>query len=61
MALSAGEFSQAVADLASSDIGLGPQLANALAGLGAVERKVQELQDKQAEEDTLTIMSTGEA
>lgn len=60
MALAAGEFAQTIADLSTSDVGLGVQLAGALVGLAAVERKAQELQDKQANEDTLTIMSTGE-
>ena len=59
MATAAGEFSQAVSELSSSEEGLGPQLASVLSGLAAVERKVQEMQDKQSEEDTLTIMSTG--
>ena len=49
-----------IADLSTSDIGLGGPLASALAGLATVERKAQDLQDKQAGEDTLTIMSTGE-
>lgn len=60
MAAAAGEFAQAVAELSSSEEGLGPQLSSALAGLASVERKVQELQEKQSEEDTLTIMSTGQ-
>ena len=59
LAAAAGEFAQAVGDLAQSDAGLGMQLASALAGLAAVERKSQELQDKQSSEDTLTIMATG--
>lgn len=59
MAMAAGEFAQAIAELSSSEEGLGPQLAGSLAGLAAVERKVQELQDKQAEEDAFTIMATG--
>lgn len=59
LALAAGEFAQTIADLSTSDVGLGVQLAGALVGLAAVERKAQELQDKQANEDTLTIMSTG--
>ena len=59
LAAAAGEFAQAVGDLAQSDAGLGTQLASALAGLAAVERKSQELQDKQSSEDTLTIMATG--
>ena len=59
LATAAGEFAQTIADLSASHEGLGPQLAGALAGLANVERKVQELQDKQSNEDTLTIMATG--
>lgn len=59
LAAAAGEFAHTIAELSSSNEGLGQQLAGALAGLASVERKVQELQDKQANEDTLTIMATG--
>lgn len=59
LSAAAGEFAQAIGDLSQSDIGLGSQLASALVGLASVERKVQELQEKQSNEDTLTIMSTG--
>lgn len=59
LAAAAGEFAQTIQDLASSDVGLGQQLTGALAGLAVVERKAQDLQEKQANEDTLTIMSTG--
>ena len=61
LSAAAGEFAQAIADLSQSDVGLGSQLASALAGLAAVERKAQELQEKQSNEDTLTIMATGTA
>ncbi|KIP03006.1 hypothetical protein PHLGIDRAFT_111375 [Phlebiopsis gigantea 11061_1 CR5-6] len=60
LAAAAGEFAQAIGDLAQSDAGLGTQIASALAGLAAVERKAQELQDKQSSEDTLTIMATAD-
>lgn len=60
IALVAGEFSAAIADLATSEVGLGSQLAGELAGLAAVEKKAQEMQDKQANEDQMTLMSTGE-
>lgn len=59
LSVAAGEFAQTIQDLASSDVGLGPQLAGALAGLAAVERKAHELQEKQSNEDTLTMMATG--
>ena len=59
LAIAAGEFAQTIQELASSDAGLGQQLAVAFAGLAAVERKAQELQEKQSNEDTLTIMATG--
>lgn len=59
LAVAAGEFAQTIAELSTSDAGLGAQLAGALSGLAAVERKAQELQDKQSTEDTLTIMATG--
>jgi sorting nexin-1/2 len=59
MAIAAGEFAQTIADLSASNEGLGVQLAGALAGLATVERKAQELQDKQSVDDTMTIMSTG--
>ncbi|KAJ3527597.1 hypothetical protein NM688_g8108 [Phlebia brevispora] len=60
LAAAAGEFAQAVAELATSEDGLGPQLSSALAGLATVERTCQELQDKQAEADTFTIMATAD-
>lgn len=59
LAAAAGEFAQAIGDLSQSDNGLGVHLAGALAGLATVERKAQELMDKQAAEDTMTMMSTG--
>jgi sorting nexin-1/2 len=59
LALAAGEFAQTIADLSTSDVGLGSQLASSLVGLATVERKVQELQDSQSNEDTMTMMSTG--
>ena len=61
LALVAGEFSAAVADLSTSEVGLGSQLANSLAGLASVEKKVQVMQDKQANEDQMTLMITGES
>lgn len=57
VATATGEFAQTVADLASSDVG--QQLASSLAGLAEAERKAQELQNIQAQEDTITILSTG--
>lgn len=60
LAAAAGEFAQTIQELASSDVGLGQQLAGALAGLAVVQRKAQELQEKQANEDTLTIMATAD-
>ncbi|KAI0705214.1 Vps5 C terminal like-domain-containing protein [Cytidiella melzeri] len=60
LALAAGEFAQTIVDLSTSDVGLGTQLASSLAGLAAVERKAQELQDKQSNEDTMTMMSTAD-
>lgn len=59
LAAATGEFSQAIAELSASEESLGQQLAGALAGLAAVEKKAQELQDKQAIEDVITVMSTG--
>ena len=58
VAAATGEFAQSVVDLAASDVG--PQLSAELAGLGDVEKTAQELQNKQSQEDTVTIMSTGE-
>ncbi|KAI0343027.1 Vps5-domain-containing protein [Trametopsis cervina] len=60
LSLAAGEFAQTIADLATSDVGLGTQLAESLEGLAVVERKVQELQEKQSNEDTMGIMSTAD-
>jgi sorting nexin-1/2 len=57
MAVSTGEFSQAISDLASSD--LGKQLSHSLSGLADVEAKAQEWQQTQNEQDMTTIMSTG--
>lgn len=57
LSIATGEFSQAIADLSSSDVG--QQLSGALAGLAEVEKKAQEMQNTQAQEDVVTIMSTG--
>lgn len=57
VSLATGEFSQAIAELSTSDVG--KQLTGALSGLAEVEKKAQELQNVQAREDVVTIMSTG--
>ncbi len=57
LSIATGEFSQAIADLSTSDVG--KQLSGALAGLAEVEKKSQDLQNVQAQEDVVTIMSTG--
>lgn len=57
LSIATGEFSQAIADLSTSDVG--KQLSGALAALAEVERKAQDLQNVQAQEDVVTIMSTG--
>ncbi|EMD38937.1 hypothetical protein CERSUDRAFT_47356, partial [Gelatoporia subvermispora B] len=58
VAAATGEFAQTVSDLASSDVG--QQLSASLAGLADVERKAQDLQNAQAQEDTITILSTAD-
>ena len=57
MAAAAGEFAQAVSDLAACDVG--NQLSVSLVGLAEVERKAQELQSVQATQDVVTVLSTG--
>lgn len=57
MSTAAGEFAQAITELAGCDIG--DQLVSSLNGLADVERKVQELQNIQASEDVITILATG--
>jgi sorting nexin-1/2 len=57
LAAAAGEFSQTVSDLSASDVG--KQISQSLASLAEVERKVQELQSAQAQQDLVTLMSTG--
>lgn len=57
LALASGEFAQAVSDLSSSDVG--KQLSSSLAGLSEVELKGQDIQTTQAEQDMVTLMSTG--
>ena len=56
IATATGEFSIAVGDLASSDVGR--QLSQSLSGLADVERKAQETQAQQSEQDMSTIMAT---
>ncbi|KAF7309838.1 Beta-glucan synthesis-associated [Mycena indigotica] len=58
LAVSMGEFAQAVSDLSSSDVG--KQLAQSLAGLAEVQRKTQDLQHRQAEQDLVTLLSTAD-
>ncbi|OCH85499.1 Vps5-domain-containing protein [Obba rivulosa] len=58
VATAAGEFAQTISDLASSDVG--EQLSSSLTGVAEVERKAQELQNAQAQEDTITILSTAD-
>jgi sorting nexin-1/2 len=57
LAAAAGEFSQTVSDLSASDVG--KQISRSLASLAEVERQVQELQSAQAQQDLVTLMSTG--
>lgn len=57
VAVAAGDFAQTVADLAACDVG--KQLSLSLSGLAEVERKAQELQSSQANDDVITILSTG--
>lgn len=56
LATATGDFSAAVADLSSSDIGKG--LSQSLAGLADVEHKSQDLQMTQAEQDIITLLAT---
>ncbi|KAI0073528.1 Vps5-domain-containing protein [Panus rudis PR-1116 ss-1] len=54
------EFAQTLAELGSSDDGLGQQLAHSLTGLAEVERKAEEIQKIQSAEDVRTVMSTAD-
>ncbi|KAJ7066572.1 Vps5 C terminal like-domain-containing protein [Mycena amicta] len=58
LAVAMGEFGQTVSDLSSSDIG--KQLAQSLAGLAEVQHKTQDLQNLQAEQDLITLLSTAD-
>ncbi|KAI0774784.1 Vps5 C terminal like-domain-containing protein [Trametes elegans] len=58
VATAAGEFAQTIADLGACDVG--KHLSASLAGLAEIERKVQELQSKQAHEDIVTILNTAD-
>jgi sorting nexin-1/2 len=58
LAVASGEFAQTASDLSSSDIG--KQLSISLAGLAEVEQKAHDIQNTQAEQDMVTLMSTGE-
>ncbi|CAL1715071.1 unnamed protein product [Somion occarium] len=60
LSASIAEFAQALAELSTSDVGLGPQLAKSLAGLAEVERKAEEIQKIQSTEDVRTLMSTAD-
>ena len=57
MAIAIGEFAVSVGELSESD--LGDQLRHSLAALSDVEKKSQDLQHIQAQEDTITFMTTG--
>jgi hypothetical protein len=57
LALVIAEFGQTMSDIAQSDVG--KVLARALSGLADVERKAQDIQDRQSRQDVMTIMSTG--
>ena len=58
LAIASAEFAQTVSDLSASDVG--KQLSISLAGLAEVEQKAHNIQDAQAEQDMVTLMSTGE-
>lgn len=57
LATAAGEFAQTMSELSSSDVE--KQLAQSLAGLADVERKIQDIQNSQSEQDMVTFMATG--
>lgn len=57
LAAATGEFSQALYDLATSD--LGEPLSHSINGLAGVESKAQDLLRIQTEQDIITFMSTG--
>jgi sorting nexin-1/2 len=59
LAIAIGEFSQTISDLAASDVG--DSLSQALEGLANVEKRAQDIQNKQSREDIMTIMSTSES
>ncbi|KAF8809467.1 Vps5-domain-containing protein [Phlegmacium glaucopus] len=56
LAVTSGEFAQAVSDLSTADVG--KQLSQSLAGLTDIQRKVQDLQSVQSEQDMTTLMAT---
>ncbi|TFK79220.1 Vps5-domain-containing protein, partial [Polyporus arcularius HHB13444] len=58
IAAAAGEFAQAITDLAACDVG--NQLSASLLGLAEVERKAQELQTIQGNQEVATILSTAD-
>ncbi|KAK2463525.1 hypothetical protein APHAL10511_004276 [Amanita phalloides] len=58
LAVAASDFAQSVADLAEA--GVGEHLSAALAGLGDMEKKYQELQNSQSEQDMATFLSTAD-
>ncbi|KAI0708835.1 hypothetical protein C8T65DRAFT_206433 [Cerioporus squamosus] len=58
IAAAAGEFAQAIADLAACDVG--NQLSASLLGLAEVERKAQELQTIQGNQEVATVLSTAD-
>ncbi|EJD07710.1 uncharacterized protein FOMMEDRAFT_101108 [Fomitiporia mediterranea MF3/22] len=58
LAIATGEFAIAVRELSESD--LSKQLCHSLSVLSEAERKAQDLQHVQAQEDTMTFMTTAE-
>ncbi|KAL5492536.1 VPS5 [Sanghuangporus weigelae] len=58
LAIGTGEFSLSIAELSESD--LSKELCHSLSALGIVEKKAQDLQHTQAQEDTITFMTTVE-
>lgn len=58
LATSIAEFSTSIGELSESD--LSKDLRHSLSALAAIEKKAQDSQHVQAQEDTITLMTTGE-
>jgi sorting nexin-1/2 len=57
LASATGEFAARIHEISESDVGA--SLSQSIAGLAAVQRKAEDIQNEQSRRDVITILSTG--